>query len=230
LIIWGQNQPIEQAGKFSHVDEVEMSRWSRRQHDLFNLEIDDLIGNGAQVDLRHLNYYQYPDVGKLSRNRVRGIYLSNYIRWDPLAQNQAMVEHGFQPEKNNASFDIYERAGSSVYYQLHDLLKLKRVGYRKVNDHVAREIRHGRLTSEEGLLILDHYSQTKAYIKPFFNWLGVTKSGYDWFKMHRLGSVGHLINDDIVEPSLITMPTSLDKMIENSRLAKENYLIFGKGI
>ncbi|ACH65112.1 putitive LPS biosynthesis protein [Aliivibrio fischeri MJ11] len=231
LIIWGQNQTVEQVGMYSHLDSVEMSRWNRRQHNLFNFEVDDLIGNGAQVDLRHLNYYQYPEIDKLFRNNVRGIYLSNYMRWDPLAQNQAMVEYGFQPESNNASFDVYERAGSSVYYQLHDLLKYKRVGYRKISDHVAREIRHGRLTSEEGISLITKYTNNKMYIKPFFDWLGVTKSGYDWFKMHRLKDYNHLISESTENiEGLISLYNSLDNMLVKGKEINDSFVVFGKGL
>jgi N-acetyl sugar amidotransferase len=231
LVIWGQNQAVEQVGKFSHHDAAEMSRWSRREHDLFNVEIEHLIGNGAQVNERELNYYRYPETSSLSRRGVRGLYLSNYMRWDPIAQNQAMTEFGFVPETNTATFDIYERAGSSVYYHLHDVLKMKRVGYRKVNDHVAREIRHGRITSDEGQNLLYHYSGSKAYIKPFFDWLGVTKSGYDWFKMHRLDSVSELITESANNETLqVSLPDKLNGMLSPSKEATEHHIIFGKGV
>jgi len=231
LVIWGQNQAVEQVGKFSHHDAAEMSRWSRREHDLFNVEVEHLIGNGAQVNERELNYYRYPETTSLSRRGVRGLYLSNYMRWDPIAQNQAMTEFGFVPETNTATFDIYERAGSSVYYHLHDVLKMKRVGYRKVNDHVAREIRHGRITSDEGQNLLSHYSGSKAYIKPFFDWLGVTKSGYDWFKMHRLDSVNELITESANNETLqVSLPDKLNGMLSPSKEATEHHIIFGKGV
>lgn len=229
LIVWGQNQAVEQVGKFSHNDQVEMSRWNRREHDLFNIEVDTLIGNGAQVDLRSLNYYQYPNITDLSRRAVKGIYLSNYMRWDPLAQNRDMEKYGFQAESNNSSFDIYERAGSSVYYQLHDLLKYKRVGYRKISDHVAREIRHGRILTEQGAEIIESYTNAKVVIKPFFDWLGVTKSGYEWFKMHRLSEVSHLIRTE-PEPFRIHLPKAVDELLVESNSAKELHLIFGKGL
>ena len=231
LVIWGQNQSVEQVGKFSHLDSVEMSRWSRREHDLFNVEVDDLIGNGAQVDERDLNYYRYPEVRLLSRRGVQGLYLSNYMRWDPLAQNQSMTKFGFVPESNSATFDVYERAGSSVYYQLHDLLKLKRVGYRKITDHVAREIRHGRLTSDEGMFLCNQYSKNKIFIRPFFDWLGVTKSGYEWFKMHRLGKFDDLITEtEVEEVTDITLPKKLDTMLSPSQESLMRYITFGKGI
>jgi N-acetyl sugar amidotransferase len=229
LIIWGQNQAVEQVGKFSHLDTVEMTRWNRRQHDLFDVEIDTLIGNGAQVDFRHLNYYHYPKIKNLSRRGVRGLYLSNYMRWDPLKQNSGMVEHGFQPETNSSSFDIYERAGSSVYYQIHDLLKLKRVGYRKISDHVARETRHGRITHEQGKGLIEKYSKSKVCIKPFFDWLGVSKSGYEWFKKHRLHGVTNLVTENNTSIEM-NVPSKINSLLVSSKTKKDDFIIFGKGV
>ncbi|EGU56699.1 putative LPS biosynthesis protein [Vibrio nigripulchritudo ATCC 27043] len=229
LIIWGQNQAVEQVGKFSHHDTVEMSRWSRREHDLFNVEIECLIGNGAQVNERDLNYYRYPEISSISRSGVRGLYLSNYMRWDPLAQNQAMIKHGFQPEQNNSSFDIYERAGSSVYYNLHDILKYKRIGYRKVTDHVAREIRHGRISAEEGKWISAQYTNSKVYIKPFFDWLGVTSSGYEWYKLHKLNNLSHLITEDNNFLGSINLPNGLTKRLTSPKNKNRDFIVFGKG-
>lgn len=229
LIIWGQNQSVEQVGKFSHNDAAQMSKWYRKEHDLFNVDIDKLIGNGAQVDLRHLNYYQYPNISALDRRGVKGLYLSNYYRWDPIAQNSSVVSFGFQPESNSSSFDIYERAGSSVYYQLHDLLKYKRVGYRKVTDHVAREIRHGRLTTEIGHKLINHYTKSKVNIKPFFDWLDVSDSGYEWFKLHRLAGLDHLICESETNEK-IDIGEPLKKFIGKGLDAQSNFVIFGKGI
>jgi N-acetyl sugar amidotransferase len=230
LIIWGQNQAVEQVGKFSHHDAVEMSRWNRRQHDLFEIETDYLVGNGAQVDLRHLNYYKYPKPSALNRRGVKGLYLSNYFKWDPLVQNQSVVDFGFNPEVNNSSFDIFERAGSSVYYNFHDLLKYKRVGYRKVDDHIAREIRHGRLNKKEGIYLSDHYTCSKVHIRPFFDWLDVTSTGYEWFCKHKLGAVRHLISDEPVTSKPVTLPENIRELLSRASTAASHYIVFGKGL
>jgi len=230
LIIWGQHQAIEQVGKFSHHDNVEMSKWSRKEHDLFETDIDTLIGNGAQVSTRDLNYYKYPNIEQLSRRGIRGIYLSNYFRWDPLMQNQQMVAHGFRPETNQSSFDIYERAGSSVYYQFHDLLKFKRVGYRKIRDHLVREIRHERITREQASALEQEYNQVKVNIRGFFDWLDVSQSGYEWFKLHRLSSVKSLICESTFEQKTITLPEGLTPLIEKTYRASNEFIYFGKGI
>lgn len=229
LIIWGQNQAIEQVGKFSHYDEVQMSRWSRIEHDTLNLEIDEFIGSGVEVDERKLNYYKYPDISALGR-KVTGIYLSNYFFWDPLKQNSESKKFGFIPEKNNASFDVYERAGISTYYKIHDLLKLKRCGYRKVLDQVSREIRHRRISREIGQLIEKSYRQRKVYIKDFFQWLGTTESGYEWFKKNKIVNFAELVcESNSIQESEVDNH-NLDELLSNARPANEDFLTYRKGI
>jgi len=230
LIIWGQNQAVEQVGKFSHHDRAQMSKWSRKEHDMLGLDMDTFIGNGAQVDTRSLNYYMYPEINRLSKRGVTGIYLSNYMLWDPLKQNQASVNFGFKPQKNRASFDIYERAGSSVYYQLHDLLKLKRVGYRKITDHLVREIRHGRIGRSEAKLLEQSYNQSKVDLRGFFAWLNVTSSGYEWFKSHRLGSLNELIVESEVDIQSPTLPETLSCFLDASQEVSESFISFEKGV
>lgn len=227
LIVWGQHQAIEQVGKFSHYDKVQMSKWSRKEHDMFNNDIDTLIGNGAQVDERDLNYYKYPNISSLSKQGIKGIYLSNYFKWDPLKQNHSTIEYGFKPEKNNSSFDIYERAGSSVYYQMHDLLKLKRVGYKKIRDHLVREIRHGRVSREKAIMIESFYNNSKVDVNKFFDWLDMSKSGKEWFILHRLKGYEHLIGN---EKQQIKLPTKIADLLVKSHRAEEDFLLFDKGI
>ena len=43
------------------------------------------------------------------------------------------------------------------YYNIHDLLKFERLGYRKVDDQLTREIRHGRIASKEAFAISKTY-------------------------------------------------------------------------
>ncbi|MBT2772444.1 N-acetyl sugar amidotransferase [Halomonas sp. ISL-60] len=232
LVIWGQNQSVEQVGKFSHLDSVEMSRWSRREHDLFNVEVDTLIGNGAQIDTRKLNYYRYPAIKKIARRNIQGLYLSNFFRWDPLSQNSSSCQFGFWPEPNSTTFDPYERAGSSVYYNIHDLLKLKRTGYRKFDDHLAREIRHGRVDANTLIELKSEYAGASVEIKPFFKWLGVSESGYQWYVEHRLSSFTKLIKTGDGNRSAV-LSKHFSLVQESSSFARtpnKQFILFGKGI
>ncbi len=234
LVIWGPNQALEQVGKYSHKDEVEMSKWSRKEHDLFGFDVDRVIGSGAQVSTRNLNYYRYPAVKELGDRKLRGVYLSNYFRWDPLFQNHKALQQGFIAQAQNASFDVYERAGSSVYYAIHDLLKQKRCGYRKIRDQLSREIRHGRVSRDQALKLEGHYASTPVNINGFFDWLGVTKSGIEWFIDKRLQGVEHLVSDssnkreEKCQPDII--PETIYELTRESSSAQLDYIPFGKGV
>lgn len=231
LVVWGQNQATEQVGKFSHQDEVEMSRWSRKEHDLFNVDIEILTGSGAQVQERQLNYYRYPSPKSLHHKAVKGIYLSNYIPWDPLVQNQGATSQGYIPQVQASTFDPYERAGNSVYYGIHDILKQKRVGYRKIRDHLTREIRHGRTSLSQATALQQQYADTPVDIRPFFDWLGVTSSGYQWFLEHRLEDVRHLVDVGVENtPHTIATPKEIHSLLENGASPENEFIAFGKGI
>lgn len=226
LIIWPQNQAIEQVGKFSYIDNVEMTRWGRREHDLFGVEIEDLLGNGAQFSEKNIGFYRYPDINKLTDEKILGIYLNNFIAWDSLKQNHRSLEKGFIPEQQEATFDPYERAGSSVYYNIHDLLKLKRVGYRKIDDHIAREIRHGRLNVLDKDPIRAKYN-VKPDVRDFFNWLGVSNTGYKWFMEKRLNIQEKQLNLTLENDSMVKLKSLLPT---NSVAARRMFMAFAKGI
>lgn len=234
LIIWGQLQPLEQVGKFSHLDVVEMTKWSQIEHDRLGYDIDQVVGNGAQLNPKHLFYYDYPAKSlRLGSKAPIGIYLSNYLRWDPLKQNYSTLKYGFKPQLESSTFDPYERAGSSVYYAAHEISRFYRHGYRKVRDHINREIRHGRLNRETGLEIYQFYYPRKVDLNPFFDWLGVTCSGREWIYQHLLGKHTHLIHHESM-PSSYSMPPclpdSIRDMVDTSFYSDADFLFYQKGI
>ena len=183
LILWGGLQATEQVGKFSHNDEAEMSGWGRSQHDLFSVDSVDFFGTGAQISDSEQFHYGYSDLKQA--NKVTGLYLSNYVRWDPWKQNHSILKYGFTPEKSQYTFDQFERAGSSVFYGIHDLLRLEKHGYLKVRDQLSREIRHGRISKNDAKIIYSEYLNKGVNIKPFFDWIGSTESGLKLFIKER---------------------------------------------
>jgi len=176
LIIWGAHQGLEQVGMFSHEHEVEMSRRYRTDHDLLGQEADDLPSLFDTLGERHVWQYRYPDDHSLDQVGVRGLYLGNYVRWDPKAQHERMVAtHGYKGARFARTFDTYDHVDCYNYMDLHDHIKLIKHGYSKVTDHATREIRHGRITREQGrALVARHENAPLAHVEKFCEWLGVT--------------------------------------------------------
>jgi N-acetyl sugar amidotransferase len=182
LIIWGAHQGLEQVGMFSHEHEVEMSRRYRKDHDLMGYEAEDLLSTFDTLSEADICQYKYPEDKDLHEVGVRGIYLGNYVRWDPVSQHKFMVKkYDYQSANFSRTFDSFDYVDCFNYMDMHDQLKLYKHGFSKVTDHACREIRHGRLTREEGLALVRYYEQKPIkYSNLFLDWLGVTERSLEF--------------------------------------------------
>jgi N-acetyl sugar amidotransferase len=188
LIIWGSHQGTEQTGMFSHKHEVEMTRRYRKDHDLMGYEADDLLNFYDTLSEDDIWQYRYPDDLDLKRNGTRGIYLSNYIPWDPKKQDELMIKkYNFKTCLNHRSFNSYDNIDCYNYHDTHDLLKLFKNGYSKVTDHACREIRHKRLDRTTAHKLVKNYEMKNLkYIKYFCSWLNIDKTAFNFLiDLHR---------------------------------------------
>jgi len=179
LIVWGAHQGLEQVGMFSHEHEVEMTRRYRKDHDLMGYEADDLLSIFDTLREDDIWQFRYPEDTDLHDVGVRGIYLGNYVRWDPKAQHEQMMgSHAYGSARFGRTFDTYDHVDCYNFMDLHDHLKRIKHGYSKVTDHASREIRHGRLTRAAALaLVHRHEAQPLRYLDRFCEWLGVDAGG-----------------------------------------------------
>tara|TARA_Y100000588_G_scaffold393459_1_gene509564 strand:- start:1408 stop:2661 length:1254 start_codon:yes stop_codon:yes gene_type:complete len=175
LIIWGAHQGLEQVGMFSHENEVEMNRRYRKEHDLMGVEAEELVTGYDVLEEGDVWQYRYPSDSDLEAVGVRGIYLGNYIRWDPKHQHELMIhQYNYQTSRFKRTFDCYDYVDCYNYMDLHDWIKLFKHGYSKVTDHAVREIRFGRLTREQGLeLVRQHELEEPEFVDLFCTWLGM---------------------------------------------------------
>jgi N-acetyl sugar amidotransferase len=182
LIIWGAHQGIDQVGMFSHLDEVEMTRKYRKEHDLMGYEADDLIDEFDDITEQDIVQYKYPDDKEIERVGVRGIYLNNYIRWDTKAQHEKMIKkYNYETTTQTRTFDNYNDIDCYNYSDVHDYIKFIKHGYGKVTDHVSREIRLRRMSREEGLQNILNYVQNRPLnLDLFLNWIGMTENGFNY--------------------------------------------------
>lgn len=181
LIIWGAHQGIDQVGMYSHLDEVEMTRKYRKEHDLMGYEAEDLINEEFDnITEDTVRSFIYPDDREIENVGVRGIYLNNYIRWDSREQHEAMiVAYGYETAEQTRTFDTYNDVDCWNYSDVHDFIKLVKHGYGKVVDHASREIRLGHLTRDEGLELINNYLLTPPKnLSLFIEWLGITENSF----------------------------------------------------
>jgi N-acetyl sugar amidotransferase len=192
LIIWGAHQGLEQVGMFSHEHEVEMTRRYRKDHDLMGWEADDLLSTFDTLSEDDIWQYRYPDDATINSVGLRGIYLGNYVRWDPKAQHESMIKlHGYAGASFKRTFDTYDHVDCFNFMDLHDHIKMLKNGFSKVTDHACREIRHGRLSRLEALALVYFYEQQPLiYLDQFCSWLNITHSSLKFIsEQHRNKSI-----------------------------------------
>lgn len=173
LIIWGCHQGIDQVGMFSHHQEVEMTRKYRKEHDLMGYEAEDFLDDKI-LSFDDIYQFIYPSDSQIGNVGIRGIYLNNYIRWDTKQQQELMIKtYNYETANLQRTFDRYSNVDCFHYSGLHDYIKYLKHGYSLVNDHATRELRLNRISREEGINLINRYSQIYPNdIKIFSDWLG----------------------------------------------------------
>ena len=251
LIIWGAHQGVDQVGMFSHLDEVEMTRKYRKEHDLMGFEAEDLIDDFDNITASDVVSFCYPDNQELEQVGVRGIYLNNYIRWDSRAQHERMIrEYGYETAPQTRTFDTYNDVDCWSYSDVHDYIKWVKHGYGKVLDHACREIRLRRMTRKQGVEITMKYQSRKPKnLQLFLEWLGITENAFHYIvDQHRNDCIWErdekwnwqmcsdtyrtlLDNGDPRQALDLVMPYSdfeLTEPHDSSDLA-DKYILIGKG-
>ena len=239
LIIWGAHQGLEQVGMFSHIDEVEMTRRYRQDHDLFGIEVNDISDTYDDLDEHDLMNFLYPPFTDIEDIGVRGIYLDNYVRWDPYAQHLQMVKKfNFKGKKLSRTFDCYDYCDSLLYSDLHDLLKYFKHGYSKVTDHVCREIRFHRISRDQGKKIIDFYAQQQPRnIDIFCKWLDINEKALQLIlNNHRNKSYWKEVTQNKwIKRKRVLIPTKTPPSLKYPNVALKaysdnDYTTVGKGV
>jgi N-acetyl sugar amidotransferase len=173
LVIWGVQPWSDQTGMYSHLDEAEMTERCRQEHALMGYAAEDLVDADVGVTRRDLQPFVYPYDHELEVVGVRGLYLSNYIRWDSKAQHERMIDlYGYESARQQRTFNTYEDVHCHHSAGLHDYLKFLKLGYSKVTDHASREVRLRRMTREEGIELVRQYTEVvPSDLGLFLDWV-----------------------------------------------------------
>lgn len=179
LIVWGEEGYSELVGMHNHDDFVEFTKKKRQEHSMRGFEPEDLLDESdCPLTPYDLAPFFYPDDEDLERVAVRGIYLSNYIPWNARAQTEFIIDNlGFETsQERQRTFNLYDKLDDIHANGLHDYLKYLKFGYGRATDDAATEIRHGRMSREQGIeLVTKHDSQRPRDMDIFLRAVGMTE-------------------------------------------------------
>jgi N-acetyl sugar amidotransferase len=232
LILWGAHQGLEQVGMFSHLHEVEMTRRYRKDHDLMGYEADDLLSEFDSLAEQDIWQYRYPEETVLANVGVRGVYLGNYVRWDPLAQHLQMVkEADYYSAAMPRTFDVYDHVDDWHYMGMHDWIKQRKHGYGRVLDQACREIRHHRLSRDQAFSLVQKFQrQSPKADDLFLDWLALDRDGLNFIidqHSQDANEVNGLQRSAEVEINPCLIGFSPGHSVQH--LGRRSYVVIGKG-
>lgn len=164
LMIWGEEGFSELVGMHNIDDMVEFTKKKRQEHSMRGFEPEDLLDDpDCPLTAYDLAPFFYPNDEELERLGLRGIYLSNYIAWDGRAQAEFVIDKlGFETaQERERTFNIYAKLDDLHANGLHDYLKYLKFGYGRATDDASNEIRHGRMTREQGIEMVAQYDHVR---------------------------------------------------------------------
>lgn len=171
LIVWGEEGFSELVGMHNHDDFVEFTKKKRQEHSMRGFEPEDLLEEpDCPLTPYDLAPFFYPSDEELERVGARGIYLSNYLPWDARSQTEFVIkELGFESaQSRDRTFNIHSKTDDIHANGLHDYLKFLKFGYGRATDDAANEIRHGRMSREQGIDMVMQFDDVRPYDMDIF--------------------------------------------------------------
>ena len=182
LFIWGEVS-WDISGMFSINDYAEYSKRTVLEHDMRGYTIENFVGK-EDLKLDDLKWYQLPTDDDFIKHNLKGIYLGNFIFWDPYKQTELMKKlydwkeslTGFERTYRKISNldDMHENGA-------HDYLKYIKFGYGRCSDHASKDIRLGYLSRNDAIALVKKYDSVKP-TKDLDRWLkytGMSMSEFD---------------------------------------------------
>lgn len=176
LMVWGEHGFMDLGGMHSYKDMVEFTFRYRHEHCLRGFEWYDIIEASKKYDDEIFEHemiqLKYPSDEDIERVGVRGIYISNFFKWNANEHGPLMVDkYGFKEAIN--PFERTYRGMSNLDDMhengIHDYMKWVKFGYGRATDHTSKDIRGGQMNREIGVKEVLKRDHIKS--KDLFRWL-----------------------------------------------------------
>ncbi|MCH9769348.1 MAG: N-acetyl sugar amidotransferase [Gammaproteobacteria bacterium] len=184
LVIYGEHGFMDLGGMHSYSDYVEFTQRYRLEHCLRGYDWPDFLGHrgGDHIDENELLGFKFPSDKMIREIGVRGIYISNYVKWS--GNNNAKIAKQYGFKENDEPFERTFRRISNLDDMhengIHDYMKYVKFGYGRATDHVCKDIREGKMSREEGIDMvrkMDHIKSNDLY--RWLNYVGMSEEEFD---------------------------------------------------
>ncbi|MCF8057829.1 MAG: N-acetyl sugar amidotransferase [Bacteriovoracaceae bacterium] len=187
LMIWGEHGFMDLGGMHSYNDLVEFTYRYRHEHCLRGFEWYDILesaqGYGEDLKKQDLLPWVYPSDEDIDEVGVRGIYISNFFKWDANEHGPLMMEnYGFLEAEEPFERTYRKMSNLDDMHEngIHDYMKYIKFGYGRATDHVCKDIRAGKMTRDEGIKIIKEMDHVKSKdLKRWLEYVGWSEQKFD---------------------------------------------------
>ena len=125
----------------------------RLEHAQRGYDWHDMVEETEGLTAQDLLWARYPSDDELAEVGVRGIYLANYVNWEPNSADrahEAVWLRGVDPEPFERTYRRMSNLDDMHENGIHDYLKFVKFGYGRGTDHACKDIRAGKMTRARG--------------------------------------------------------------------------------
>lgn len=187
LILWGEN-PGLQLG--------DLKTLGRTGYDGNNLRYMNTLSGAALdwmleagVETRDLISYRYPAPEEFDRHGLQIVYLGWFLGdWSLTNNGLYSSVNGLRTRQDTVENTGDLRGVTSLdedWVTLNQMIKYYKFGFGRVTDYVNEEIRHGKLSRDEGIRLVRAYddSCSPEYIRAFSDYIGISVDDF-WNQVH----------------------------------------------
>jgi N-acetyl sugar amidotransferase len=193
LMIWGEHGFMDLGGMHSHKDLVEFTYRYRHEHNLRGFEWYDMTDEGLRklgrpeiaegLKAGQLTPWMYPGDDEIRSVGVRGLFISNYFKWEANEHGQMVIEkYGFKPSPEPFERTYRRMSNLDDMHEngMHDYLKFVKFGYGRATDHCCKDIRSGRMTRKEAIEIVRKMDHVKSKdLERWLSYVNMTEEEFD---------------------------------------------------
>jgi N-acetyl sugar amidotransferase len=187
LMIWGEHGFMDLGGMHSYNDFVEFTYRFRHEHALRGYEWQDFLEKAPKYEEKlqtnELIPWMYPPDSDIEKVGVRGIYISNYFRWDANDHSKLVIkEYGFEPadEPFERTYRTMSNLDDMHENGIHDYMKFVKFGYGRASDHVCKDVRAGLMSRNQGIELIQKMDPIKSRdLKRWLKYVGWTEEMFD---------------------------------------------------
>jgi len=172
LMVWGEIA-WDISGMFDPDDYVEFNARVRHEHSLRGFEWFDMLNDPFDpLKENDLLWAKYPSDEEILRVGIKGLYIGNFFKWDPIRHTKLVQEKYGWKEAESPFQRTYRRFSNlDDRYEngVHDLLKFIKFGYGRASDHSSKDIRSGDMTRDEAIDMVKKYDHIIS--DDLYHWL-----------------------------------------------------------